>query len=346
MINLFGIHTQVSGHGGIPRFNRNLNSIFSNAKYLSLNDSTPNGSNRKKTQFIWRIIIRLILDRPKIVIIGHLNFVPLAIVIRLFSKAKIVIILHGIEAWDKRNKLLFFYRFVDEYWSVSNYTALRFANVYNVNKVKIKTIFNTLPKDWIIQKGKYNPFFLSVTRLDTSEGYKGIEESIQVVAAVQDLMRQQNFTYLIVAHGNDVERHKMLVKELNIDDLVRFESGLTDEELQLLYEECSFFVLPSTGEGFGIVFLEAMACGKACIGAKNTGAEDVILHGKTGYLVDQNSNTMQPFFENLIKNPTICEQMGEAGLQRLKDNFVFDKFENRIHQLIDELGVSKPQNDK
>ena len=85
-------------------------------------------------------------------------------------------------------------------------------------RVKIKTIFNTLPKDWNIQKGKYNPFFLSVTRLDTSEGYKGIEESIQVVAAMQALMRQRNFTYLIVAHGNDVERHKTLVKDLNVEN--------------------------------------------------------------------------------------------------------------------------------
>jgi phosphatidylinositol alpha-1,6-mannosyltransferase len=332
------LHTQILGHGGIPRFNINLNNAYNKANYLTLNDSLPNGSNKNKFKFIWIIIKSLITDRPNKVIIGHLNFVPLSLIIKILTRAKIIVILHGIEAWDKRNKLVFFNRFVEEYWSVSNYTALRFANTNNINKAKIKTIFNTLPKDWNIQKGKYNPFFLSVTRLNTSEGYKGIEESIQVVATVQELMRKQNFSYLIIAHGNDVERHKTLVKELNIGDLVRFESGLTDEKLQLLYEECSFFVLPSTGEGFGIVFLEAMACGKACIGAKNTGAEDVIINGKTGYLVDQNSITMQPYFENLIKNPTVCKQMGEAGLQRLKDNFVFDKFEMRIRQLVEELG--------
>ena len=85
------------------------------------------------------------------------------------------------------------------------------------------------------------------------------------------------------------------------------------------------------------MFLEAMACAKPCIGAKNTGAEDVIVHGKTGYLVDQKPEQMLPYFENLILNKNVCEQLGEAGQQRLKDHFVFEHFEKRIHQLLEEL---------
>lgn len=72
-----------------------------------------------------------------------------------------------------------------------------------------------------------------------------------------------------------------------------FESNITDKKLKKLYSQSRFFILPSTGEGFGIVFLEAMAFKKACIGSKNCGTEDVIDNNETGFLLDPTVENIQ-----------------------------------------------------
>jgi len=329
------LHSQVNGHGGIPRFNRNLNEASENKVVLSLNDNTSYGSDKNKFRFLAQTVKALFKKKPKFVIIGHLNFTPLALLIFMITKAKVVVILHGVEAWQKRNKLKLFYHFVDEFWSVSDYTSQQFHVSNGVNLNKIKPIFNTLPSNWDLKPTSlYKPYMLTVTRLDKSEGYKGVEESLHAISKLKDEMALNNFKYKLVVHGDDVQRHKNLCKELEISDFVDFETNLTDSELMELYENCSFFSLPSTGEGFGIVFLEAMACRKACVGCVRTGAEDVIVNKSTGFLIEQNTMELVRVYRELIKSNQYCKELGLNGQQRLKDNFTFDKFSNRISKLI------------
>ena len=334
-MNTLIIHTQLLGNGGIPRFNRNFNTAIANAKVLSLNDDKPFGSKKNKIRFLGRICYYLIRFRPSIVIIGHLNFAPIALLVRLLSGAKCIVLLHGIEAWEERKRLKWCYRYIDEFWAVSNYTSRLFVNTNNVNEVKLKTIFNTLPSDWPIKKGVYKSFFFSVARLDTSEGYKGIDLTINAVAQLQVLLRKENFQYIIVANGDDVQRHKTMVSDLKIEDIVVFKSNVTDDELQQLYKDCSFFILPSTGEGFGIVYLEAMACGKACVGAYGCGAEDVIADGVTGYLLKPSIEAISNTIRTLISDKELLERMGKAGLLRLKAKFIYSRFQERIEKLLE-----------
>lgn len=330
---------QFYGHGGIPRFNRNLTQSLSineeKCLTLTLNDTPPMGFRRNKKRFIIAYLKHLFRYRPRIVIIGHLNLAPLALLGK-FSGAKVVLILHGIEAWYDRGWLKFFFSCIDQFWAVSHYTQRKFSISNKVPCRRIKRIFNTLPADWSSKEisSRYLNYFLSVTRLDRAEGYKGIDTTLNAIATLENQLRSRGWQYIVLASGSDVERHRQLAIELGIDDLVRFLSSISDSELKQLYADCSFFILPSTGEGFGIVFLEAMAYRKACIGGADCGTEDVIEDGKTGFLVAQKASVITQKIRALIDQPDVCRQMGVAGYEKLQREFTFTHFQHCIQEYL------------
>lgn len=128
--------------------------------------------------------------------------------------------------------------------------------------------------------------FLSVARLVAR---KGID---QVVRALASLGGSRPAPSLVIV-GDGPERAALvaLVRSLGLEQRVRFAGSVPAAALPHWYNLADAFVLPARNappdvEGFGIVYLEASACGKPVIGARGCGAEDAILHGETGLLVD------------------------------------------------------------
>ena len=131
--------------------------------------------------------------------------------------------------------------------------------------------------------------------------------------------------YYIVGMTHDEEFHQQLlgmVKRAGVADSVHFLGQVPDEHLIALYRGCSLFVLtPQTigtqFEGFGLIYLEANACGKPVVGSYGCGAEEAIVNGETGFLVPagQPEATAQAM-ERLLSNPGLAEQMGAAGRER------------------------------
>jgi glycosyltransferase involved in cell wall biosynthesis len=88
--------------------------------------------------------------------------------------------------------------------------------------------------------------------------------------------------------------------------------------------------MPSSGEGFGLVFLEAMRAGKPCIGAEGA-SEEIIEHGVSGYVVRHLcSDDLFEYMKRLFLDSSVREQMGSAGLQRFKSHFTVDQFQSRL----------------
>lgn len=330
--------SQLNGHGGIPRFNRNLVEAIGEHNHsielLSLNDASDErilGANRNKALFFWYFMKRL-ATRPDVVLIGHINLLPLLIAKSLLS-FKSVVILHGIDAWSPKKRVANFYKYVDEFWSVSHYTKSIFNKVSGVSEEKIKRIFNTLPSTWEIQDAQIEKkFFLTVTRVDKSESYKGIDKTIEAISRLKEKMRREQWSFKVVLSGDDVERHIELVKKLQIEDLVHFNSNVDDTTLAQFYKECAFFIMPSSGEGFGIVFLEAMSNAKACIGALGCGTNDVIDHERTGFLLNQEVSEIEKAIQNLISDSALRKSMGREGLNKLNQEFSFNQFSELINQ--------------
>ncbi len=115
---------------------------------------------------------------------------------------------------------------------------------------------------------------LTVGRWAATERYKGADELIEAIAQLQASMPELHL--VVVGGGDDLPRLRKLASDRGIFDRVVFLEGLSREQIAACYAHCDVFALPSTGEGFGLVFLEAMAFGKPVVGADSGGIPDLV----------------------------------------------------------------------
>jgi len=93
--------------------------------------------------------------------------------------------------------------------------------------------------------------------------------------------------------------------------------------------------MPSEGEGFGIVFLEAMAYEKAVIGGAHAGTPSVVVDGETGLLVERlDIKGLTNAIVQILRDDELRQKFGHAGKQRLLDKFVFERFEENLDTLL------------
>lgn len=123
---------------------------------------------------------------------------------------------------------------------------------------------------------------LSVARLDPTEKYKGVDHLIEALPAVRQSVPGTRLQ--IIGSGGDLPRLVKLAAQRGVADSVEFAGFVDDQKLRAAYRNCTFFALPSYSEGFGLVFLEAMARGKPCLGAR-AGATPEIIDQTAGVLV-------------------------------------------------------------
>jgi phosphatidyl-myo-inositol dimannoside synthase len=124
---------------------------------------------------------------------------------------------------------------------------------------------------------------LTVARLDAAERYKGVDHLIEAMPTV---CRAFPGTRLrVVGSGDDRPRLMTMADQRGVAAAVEFAGFVDDEKLVEAYRDCTLFALPSHAEGFGIVFLEAMTCGKPCLGAR-AGAIPELIDDASGLLVD------------------------------------------------------------
>jgi glycosyltransferase involved in cell wall biosynthesis len=143
-----------------------------------------------------------------------------------------------------------------------------------------------------------------------------------------------------VGEGPDRKRLERLAVKEGVSGQVRFAGRVPDEELPAYYETCDLFALPSTEEGFGIVYLEAMSHGKPCIGARAAAAPEVIVDGQTGLLaLPDDRVSLESALLRLLEFPDEAKRMGQAGRQRLQEQFSFDAFQRRLSDI---FGVEMP----
>jgi len=141
-----------------------------------------------------------------------------------------------------------------------------------------------------------------------------------------------------VGQGDDRNWLEDLAEEHGVRMHVHFLSGISYAQLAACYAACEMFALPSRGEGFGLVYLEAMACGKPVIGGAHGGAPEVISDGVTGYLV-QHGDAVQlaTSIETLLANPEMAKEMGRRGKERVENEFRFNAFAKSLKKILREL---------
>jgi phosphatidylinositol alpha-1,6-mannosyltransferase len=126
---------------------------------------------------------------------------------------------------------------------------------------------------------------LTVGRLASTERSKGHEPIFSILPALR--ARFPDLVYVIAGDGDDRERLEARARELGLGpETVRFLGYVPDEELPDLYRLADLFVMPSATEGFGIVYLEAAACGLRVLGGAGDGSNDAIQDARVGATVD------------------------------------------------------------
>lgn len=181
---------------------------------------------------------------------------------------------------------------------------------------------------------------LTVGRLDERKGH---DKVIEALLRVKDSFPEA--LYLVVGVGREEERLKAMVKRSGLEDSVIFAGYIPDDRLPLYYNLCDVFCLPNRVtersalkgdyEGFGIVFIEASACGKPVIGGRNSGVEDAVVHGVTGLLVDPLSvEEIAGAIERLLRDRDLAEKMGRAGRERAVREFEWEVVSRRFKGIL------------
>src|SRR5262249_40242864 len=126
-------------------------------------------------------------------------------------------------------------------------------------------------------------FALIVSRLWSQERYKGHDWLIDIWPGVR--RRVPDARLVAVGDGDDRPRLEGRVRTDGLGAAVRFTGKIDDEALAAVYRASAFYVMPSTNEGFGLTYLEAMRAGKPCV-ALHGAADEIVVDGETGFLLD------------------------------------------------------------
>ncbi len=247
--------------------------------------------------FAGLLFAKAAVDRPDLIISTHLNFSPVAAWLKQRFGIPFWLSLHGVDAWNLTHRArVHALKAADLLLPVSEYTRDRVAREQGIAPEKFRLLSNTFdPAAWQIGPKpqylleRYNlavdqPVILTVGRLAANEAYKGQDRILRILSEVR--RRISEVRYLIVGDGDDRPRLERIATEEGVAELVTFAGRVPAEELADHYRLCDLFAMPSTGEGFGIVFLEAMACGKPVIGGNRDAAVDALRGGELGVLVD------------------------------------------------------------
>lgn len=177
---------------------------------------------------------------------------------------------------------------------------------------------------------------LNVGRMDSHTRYKGQDELLLAFPAINAQFPDSQL--VLAGDGDDRARIIEVARSLHAELHQRiFIPGFVSEELlDQLYCSCYLFAMPSSGEGFGLVYLEAMARGKPCLGSRRDAAQCVIRDGETGLLVDDPRSVQEVADKVLIllQNQELAAQMGQAGFELVQSRYLFQHFEQRFSQMI------------
>jgi len=151
-----------------------------------------------------------------------------------------------------------------------------------------------------------------------------------------------NVLYCVVGIGPYEKELREEMDRLHLTDRVRLMGKVPDEELVFLYNACGIFVMPSREiqkdghiEGFGIVYLEANACGKPVIGGNSGGVVEAVREDETGLLVDPASpDDLAEKVILLFSNPEKAGEMGRKGREWVRSSFDWNEYARKAHHFL------------
>jgi phosphatidylinositol alpha-1,6-mannosyltransferase len=267
-----------------------------------INKDQFRGFSGRKLFFVFNAVLTGI--KQKTIILAHINLLPIAYMLKVLSPAKNIILLaHGIEVWN----VLSWYqkRFLNKHvviWAVSKFTKGKLAS-NGINEDHIKVLPNCLDPYFVkpstaVKKLdlliRYNilpqqPILFTLCRLSSFEHKKGYETIINCMPTLLDML--PNLKYIIAGPCDPEERSRLLdlITKLKLQKHVVIPGFIPEDELTDHFILADVFIMTSKKEGFGLVLIEAAACGCKVIAGNMDGSSEALLGGQLGRLVDPES---------------------------------------------------------
>lgn len=348
------------GHGGIAKFNRDLLTALCTypdcREVVAIPRFMPNSSEsfplkltyvteglNGKCKYI-AAVLKYIARKPKfdLIVCAHINLLTLAFFAKHVLSSPIVLFMHGIDVWQptKHSWNNYLVRHVRAFVSVSNVTKRRFVSWAKLSGGKGFILPNAVdfdqfklgekPMSLLDRYGlRGKTVLMTLGRFSSEERYKGVDEILELLPTM--IQQIPDAAYLVVGNGTDRRRLEDKAKTLDVTDRVVFAGCIPETEKADHYRLADVYVMPGRGEGFGIVFLEAMACGIPVVASKVDGSREAVRDGNLGILVDpDNPEEIRAGILEALKRP---KGVVPEGL----DYFSYTNFEQRCHHIIDQV---------
>lgn len=293
----------------------------------------------RRPEFVWRALQQArAASAPALVVVLHAHLLPAAWPL-VRRGAALLPVLVGVEAWrpfswTQKRMLANAKRAI----AISHHTVREFK--------RVNAAFESLPVDvcWpatpplarpAAPSGAGRRFALIVGRMSAEERYKGHDLLIDLWPEV--VQSAPGARLVVAGTGDDAARLQRRVEDGGLGQAIAFAGPQTPEALAALYRDAAFLVMPSRHEGFGLVFLEAMTSGRACIGAPGS-AQEIIVSGETGLIVDPSCpRDVRDAIVQLFQQPDLATRMGEAGRRRAREVFSIERFTRDLVAAIDRV---------
>lgn len=292
---------------------------------------------RGRLRFIWRAILAARRGgRFAVVLCGHINLLPVAALVNSMLGARLILAVHGTDVWTPPRSWLARRCMprADMIWSVSQFTIDRMSSWRSDVQGKARVIPNTVDparfgmgeRDAGLVAGYglgQKRVIMTLGRMAADEQAKGFDEVIALMP--QLLARDPQLVYMCVGDGDDRARLQAKAAGLGVQGAVIFPGNVPEGGKADYYRLADAFVLASHGEGFGIVLLEALACGIPVIGSTADATGEALLHGELGQIVDpQNAASLaEAILAATRRSKSVPAQLAEysfANFQRRMDD--------------------------
>lgn len=273
------------------------------------------------------------------VVCGHINLLPLAELVRHRYRVPLVLVIYGIDAWQPTGRRLTdrLAGRADAVITISELTGQRFLAWTGLPRRRLHVLPNAVrperygvgdkPGNLLQRYGLAGSrVIMTMGRLSAAERYKGVDEVLELFPGL--VAEQPALRYLIVGEGDDRDRLERKAAALGVGRHVVFAGRIPEAEKADHYRLADAFVMAGRGEGFGFVFLEAMACGVPVVASRLDGSQEAVRGGALGLLADpDNRQELKARILEALERPRLIP----GGLEY----FSFANFGRRVQAVVD-----------
>jgi phosphatidylinositol alpha-1,6-mannosyltransferase len=274
--------------------------------------------------------------RGSVILATHIGLAPLARCLKNLSGGRFLMFLHGVEAWGPLPRAT--------RWGLRGCDLLVANSQFTLDKFyESHPEFAAVPGEVCYLPARLAPAddaprertlrVVTVGRLWGRGMRKGQKQLISLWPRI--LREFAEAEYWIVGDGEGRAELAELAARHGVADAVKFTGAITDAALSELYRASAVYAMPSWGEGFGLVFADAMAHALPCLASRHDAGREVVADGVTGLHVDPNdTEEIYQALARLLRDADLRQRLGAAGRARVRELFSLVAFDQRAARLL------------